>query len=96
MSHPLIDRIRTITREKAEQDWEPERIVLGWLTCDALRDDLQAQEAFVGVSAGGREAIMGIPVVRDVSFPIGGCVAFKQAYWLSPKERREAHLAIVL
>lgn len=94
--HPLIERIGAIRREKAEQQWEPERIVLGWLTCDALRDDLHAREAFVGAPDGGRDAILGIPVVRDVGFPIGGCVAFKREYWISPKERREAHLAVLL
>lgn len=96
--HPLIDRIRAIRREQANHLWEPISITLGWVTCDALNDELKDVMPYghrvEGVA--GRGHIMGFHVIRDTSFPLGGVVTLERPIYLSPYERQTEHLTVPL
>lgn len=94
--HPLIDRISAIRREKAKLLWEPEKVVLGWLSYDTLQQDLIRDYSSYEGPSDEFEAILGVPLVRDNSFPIGACITFRTETWISPYEKQTAHLAVLL
>lgn len=78
--HPLIARIGAVKQRMARSLWEPKSVVLGWVTYDALNDDLQDQS---GVFSQPRDwalgdFIWGIPLERSQSYPIGGWVRLRR------------------
>ena len=95
--HPLIDRIRAVRRELANEQWEPVSITLGWVTHDLFWQALDRELPYAGAADDPeRTAILGIAVIRDDRFPIGGHVRFDRDVYRSPYERQTEHYSVTL